>query len=327
MASIRKKRNKFAVRICKKGHPTIYKSFNLRSSAVRWAKSIETDMERNIFEDYSNASTTTLKDILIRYRDEVTSKKKGQKSETYKINKLINHKISNINLLGLKSSHIASLKEDFKDKAPQTIKHYIQQVSVVWNFAKREWGITLPISNPCSMVSMPKINNKCDNILTHHEWENLISNCSNYIKDFVYILYNTGARYSELANLRQENVDLKQGIITFEDTKNGESRKIPVTTKVLEVLKKYRFGSTVFKLNYQTVYDHFQVAKNKAGIVNFRMHDLRACFCTNALLSGMSIAEVAAISGHKDWGQLKRYTRIRPKDLIEKVNKISSLIS
>ena len=96
MASIRKKRNKFAVRICKKGHPVIYKSFNLRSSVVRWAKAIESDMDRKIFEDYLNASTATLKDILIRYRDEVTSKKKGQKSETYKINKLINNRFKHL---------------------------------------------------------------------------------------------------------------------------------------------------------------------------------------------------------------------------------------
>ena len=38
-----------------------------------------------------------------------------------------------------------------------------------------------------------------------------------------------------------------------------------------------------------------------------RWHDLRACFATNALMSGMSIAQVSTITGHKDWSQLKRY--------------------
>jgi integrase len=46
--------------------------------------------------------------------------------------------------------------------------------------------------------------------------------------------------------------------------------------------------------------------------MDFRFHDLRAYFFTNALLSRMSIAEVSAVSGHKDWSQLKRYTRIKP---------------
>ena len=81
MATIRKKRNKYSVRICKKGYPTIYKSFTLKCDAIKWAKNTETDMERNVFEDYSDASTIILKDILIRYRDEITPTKKGAKSE------------------------------------------------------------------------------------------------------------------------------------------------------------------------------------------------------------------------------------------------------
>ena len=71
MASIRKKRNKWSVRICKKGYPIIYKSFYQKSDASKWAKQVETDMDRNVFEDYTNASNTTLKDILIKYRDEI----------------------------------------------------------------------------------------------------------------------------------------------------------------------------------------------------------------------------------------------------------------
>ncbi len=59
-----------------------------------------------------------------------------------------------------------------------------------------------------------------------------------------------------------------------------------------------------------------------AGIHDFRFHDLRACFCTNALLSGMTIAQVSFLSGHKNWSQLKKYTRIKPEDLLEKINNV-----
>ena len=40
------------------------------------------------------------------------------------------------------------------------------------------------------------------------------------------------------------------------------------------------------------------------------------------LLRGMKIEEVATISGHKSWSMLKRYTRIRAADLVEKVNNV-----
>ena len=64
---------------------------------------------------------------------------------------------------------------------------------------------------------------------------------------------------------------------------------------------------------------HFDIAKRKAQIKNFRWHDLRACFCTNALIAGWTIAQVATVSGHKDWSQLKRYARIKADDLVEKL--------
>ena len=62
----------------------------------------------------------------------------------------------------------------------------------------------------------------------------------------------------------------------------------------------------------------WKVEIRKAGITNFRFHDLRACFCTNALLSGWTIPQVAAVSGHKDWSQLKRYARIKADDYLGK---------
>jgi hypothetical protein len=51
-------------------------------------------MERNVFEDYSGASGTTLREILIKYRDEKTALKKGAHEETGTINFLIRHSIS-----------------------------------------------------------------------------------------------------------------------------------------------------------------------------------------------------------------------------------------
>ena len=68
---------------------------------------------------------------------------------------------------------------------------------------------------------------------------------------------------------------------------------------------------------------HFDIAKRRAQIKNFRWHDLRACFCTNALIAGWTIAQVATVSGHKDWSQLKRYARIKADDLVEKVNALN----
>ena len=112
MAYIHKKNKRWHIDIRKKGFPNIYKSFLDVKDARKFARDVESQMERNVFEDYSGASGTTLKEILIKYRDEKTVLKKGAKSETSKINLLIRHKIGLNSLMRLKSHHIYKLMKE-----------------------------------------------------------------------------------------------------------------------------------------------------------------------------------------------------------------------
>ena len=90
MAYIRKtKTGRWQVQIHKRGFPQINKNFIDLKVARRFAKDVELKMEKNEFEDYSGARGTTLKEILIKYRDEKTVLKKGYKEETCTINFLI----------------------------------------------------------------------------------------------------------------------------------------------------------------------------------------------------------------------------------------------
>ena len=146
-----------------------------------------------------------------------------------------------------------------------------------------------------------------------------------FLKDIVMFAYQTGARQGEILKLKRSHINFEKKLCTFYDTKNEEDRTIPLADATLDILKKYRFGPYVFNTNDSRLRKWFRRATKDAMIDNFRFHDLRACFCTNALLSGMSIAEVSALSGHKDWSQLKRYTRIKPEDLLVKINNVIRL--
>ena len=330
MAFIRKRGNSYKVEIRKKGHPHINKSFIDLKTARRFARDIESQMERNVFEDYSVASGTTLKDILIKYRDEKTSIKKGSREETSIINFLIKHQISMQTLMRLRSHHIYKLMRELgKTRAPATVKKYVVLICHAWRVAKKEWGINLPAENPCDMVSLPKVNDSRDRILSRSEYTKLLDACSEshlvILRDIVIFAYSTGARQGEILRLKREHINFEKKQITFFDTKNGEDRTIPAPNNVLDILKRYRFGQFVWNIIPRRLRKHFTIACVKSGITNFRFHDLRACFCTNALLSGLSIAEVSSLSGHKDWSQLKRYTRIKPEDLADKINNVVNI--
>ena len=330
MAHIRKWRKRYKVEIRKKGFPNINRCFIDLKTARRFARDVESQMDRNVFEDYSVASGTSLKDILVRYRDEKTAVKKGAKEETSKINLLIRHQISLNSLMRLKSHHIYKLmKELSQTRANATVKAYVNLICHAWRVAKREWGINLPLENPCDMVTLPKVKDARDRVPSKSEYAKLLDACNSsnlfILKDIVIFASSTGARQGEILKMKREHINFEKKQITFYDTKNSLDRTIPVPEHVLSMLKSYRFGTYVFNTLARRLRKHFTIACKKAEIKDLRFHDLRAFFATNALLSGMSIAQVSFLTGHKDWSQLKRYTRIKPEDLLDKVNNIVNI--
>ena len=345
MAHLRKQGGKWLVEIKRKGYPGVYKSFYKLKDASRFARDVESQMERGVFEDYSGARGTTLREILVKYRDERTVLKKGVREETNTINKLIGHKIALNSLMTLRSHHIHKLMNELSmGRKPSTVNKYVNLICHAWRVAKREWGINLPAENPCDMVTFYKFDDTRDRVLTSKEYHQLlqvamvqdstINNNGNntadkdryrHMTDAIKFAYQTGARQGEILKLKREHINFDDKTCTFYDTKNKADRTIPLADETLSILKKHRFGSYVFDCDGSRIRKWFRRATQTAGITNFRFHDLRACFCTNALLNGWSIAEVSAISGHKDWSQLKRYTRIKPADLLQKINNVVNL--
>ena len=93
MATIQKRKyfNKtsYQVRIRRLGIKTITKSFMNRTDAKRWARNMETKLDRGDYSDYSTASKVTLGDLFKRYINEEKHKKKKQwKNEEYRLRQL-----------------------------------------------------------------------------------------------------------------------------------------------------------------------------------------------------------------------------------------------
>ena len=200
--------------------------------------------------------------------------------------------------------------------------HRVAEVS--WSKFSREISVELALE--------PKMRKPAFDFLTicRAEYDRLINIATtsklHILRDVIMFAYMTGARWSEIMKLLRTDVSFDKQTATFRDTKNGTDRTIPLSDEVVSILKRYPFGDTFFRVSsYDSFKFYFKQACRKADIDDFRFHDLRACFCTNALLSGMSEASVAAISGHKDYRSMKRYTRIKAQDLIEDVNNITAI--
>ena len=333
MAYIRKLRSgKWQCLIRRKGYPHIAKSFLEKSTASKYANMIESQMDRKIFEDLSGAEGTTLRALIIKYRDEIVPDYKSARTLTYKLNLMLRYKICYYNLLQLNSSHINKFKKEIMvGRAPKTVNMYIQTLQTIWNIARSQWGITLPAQNPFALVTYNKVMNERDVTLNDEEFKRLLEESSksklNVLTDMIKFASITAARYGEITGLLRCNTDINKKTATFIDTKNGENRTIPLHDDAIAILKKYPFGDKFFNVKTREVFrNYYDKAREAAGIPDFRFHDLRSFAIRRMLLSGMSEIKVATVSGHKTLAILhKRYSRIKAEDLIGEVNNVVNL--
>lgn len=102
MASIRKRNNKWQVQVRRKGAGSIAKSFMTKSEATRWAYKQELNMESGLY-GHIDPADITLRDLLKRYKSDVTPTKRGAAQETRRISRL-NHRVC-----GHRLNHINNL--------------------------------------------------------------------------------------------------------------------------------------------------------------------------------------------------------------------------
>ena len=83
MSHIRKRKNgKWQVIIRKKNYPDIVKTFLEKGTASKWSNLIETQMDKKVFQDMSGAESTTLSQLVIKYRDEIVPELKSSRVHT-----------------------------------------------------------------------------------------------------------------------------------------------------------------------------------------------------------------------------------------------------
>lgn len=74
----------------------------------------------------------------------------------------------------------------------------------------------------------------------------------------------------------------------------------------------------IFRFDKSLASKYFKMACDAKGIADLRLHDLRHEATSALFEGGWDIPEVATVTGHKDWRNLKRYTNLRPDQVAKK---------
>ncbi len=147
-----------------------------------------------------------------------------------------------------------------------------------------------------------------------------------HLVNFVVLSLYTGCRKSELLKLEWSRVDLRRGVFMLEaaHTKNGKRRVVPLSDVALEALKAQREwmkrnaarSPWVFGVQsggrLTTVQKAFQAACRRAGIDDFRVHDMRHTFASWLVMAGVSLHVVKDLLGHSSVTVTERYAHLAP---------------
>ncbi|BCA80489.1 site-specific integrase [Desulfuromonas sp. AOP6] len=320
MATIVKRgKGAWLARIRRKGYPPQAKTFDSKTEAAEWARSVESSMDRGLFVDYSEAERTTLTDALDRYEREVTSKKKGKGQEKDRLNVWRGSALAARSLVSIRSADVASWRDGRLEDgiSPHTICNDLSLLSHVYRVATTDWGIA-GLTNPCEHVRRPKRPEGRDRRLEAGEEERLLAALPASVGAVVRLALETGARRGEILALRWENIDLGKRTARLPDTKNGTARDLPLSTRAVEVLRQQPrrlHDSRVFQITPAHVSKSFREACERAGVEDLRFHDLRHEATSRLFEKGLNPMQVAAITGHKTLVMLRRYTHLRAEDL------------
>lgn len=205
-----------------------------------------------------------------------------------------------------------------KGNKPATINRNLSLIRNLLKTARDEWQW---------IDSMPKVKLlsgevERDRWLSVVEAERLISVCPTHLAALVRFALSTGCRASEITNLEWERVDLARQTMWLNQTKNGTPRGVPLNKDSIIVLEEQLGKHERFCFTYEgkpIVRSHCNTAWynaiKKAGLEDFRFHDLRHTWASWHRQAGTSCDELKDLGGWKTRSMVDRYAKFATENL------------
>jgi integrase len=217
-----------------------------------------------------------------------------------------------------------------------TINRELDVLSAAINHARYKWE--WEITNPVERMSLKEPEGRL-RWITRAEADALICEAgkepkSLHLADFIGLALNTGCRKNEMLKLEWNRVDLKDNRLYLEGehTKSGKRRLIPLNTEARQAL----LGRAHFRAQYcpaspwvfahkngervQYMQNGFEAACARAGIKDFRVHDMRHTFASWLVSAGVPLVEVRDLLGHSTIEMTERYAHLAPDNHVRAVS-------
>ena len=337
MAAIRNRNGKWQAQVRIQGHAPTTKTFTSRRDAERWARHTEAELEASVFRvDHRVLERTVVRDLFDRYRREVTVTKRGAASEERRLDGFMREAWAALPLAKLTPQVFSRYRDTrLKTVSPGTVIRDLGLLRAIFEVARLEWDYPLP-ENPVAKVRKPKAPDARERRLQEGELGLLLRASetvrNGWLRTGILLAVETGMRRGEMLSIVWDDICFKTATLLIRETKNGHARRIPLTENAIGLLKAmsgdvadrrgliFPVSGNAFRLCWERC--KRKAAEDRSSIADLRFHDLRHEAISRFFEMGLSVPEVALISGHRDPRMLFRYTHLRAEDLACKLQRL-----
>lgn len=231
-----------------------------------------------------------------------------------------------------------------KPVTTSTKAKHLALMKAILRAAERDWKWL----EKAPVIKIPAVRNKRVRWLEKDEAKRLIDECPEPLKSVVKFALATGLRRSNIINLEWQQIDMQRRVawVNPEDSKSNRAIGVALNDTACKVLRdqignhhKFVFvhtkagrrpdGSVTPAVRKMRVDDGraWKSACKRAGIEDFRFHDLRHTWASWLIQSGVPLSVLQEMGGWESIEMVRRYAHLAPNHLTEHAKQIDSIFN
>lgn len=217
-----------------------------------------------------------------------------------------------------------------KDVSKTTVNRYLELVRAILIRARDEWEWT----ERATKVRLFKVTNTRERSLTQEQAKRLLAELPEHQRELALFALATGLRQGNVLGLEwgQVNLELRHAWVKGTESKNRRPISVPLNDTALACITRQigKHPTRVFSYKGKPINwvntKAWKAALQRAGIEDFRWHDLRHTWATWQRQAGTPTHELQRLGGWRTGTMVERYAHLAPDHLSLAASRLDSVL-